>query len=429
MLERFLPVSGAFLLSCFAVRAADWPQWRGPDRTGLSKETGLLKTWPEQGPPLVWTISNLGLGYSGPAIVGDRLYILGTRGTSECAIALNTNDATELWATELGPIFTFKGNTWGDGPRSTPTVDGDRLYVLGAQGELACLETASGKKVWAHNLYKDFNGYVMDNSCPVTIGWGYCEGPLVDGDQVVCTPGGDDGLLLALDKKTGNVRWRSKEVKSKAPYSSIIAAEIGGIRQYLQLTQNGVVGVAAKDGKLLWTYTHAKPNEDLVIRTPIFHNNYVFTTYSFGTGSDCFQLTVNDGVIKAEKVYANRNIKNEMGGVVLVGDHLYGSSRDNWVCQEFVKKKGDIVWETKRKIGNGSIIFADGQLYCFLEGDGTVLLVNASPKEYKQNGKFKIPKESARRAVGGKIWSHPVVANGKLYLRDQELLFCYNIKP
>ncbi|HEV3203471.1 MAG TPA: PQQ-binding-like beta-propeller repeat protein [Gemmataceae bacterium] len=426
MLKYSVAVLATFLLSGLSLFAADWPQWRGPDRTGLSKETGLLKTWPEKGPPLLWSISNIGLGYSSPAIVGDRLYILGTRTASEYAFALDTKDGKEIWSSELGPIFKWQGNTWGDGPRSTPTVDGDRLYALGAQGELACLETETGKKIWGHNLYKEFNGYVMDNNCPVTIGWGYCEGPLVEGDQVVCTPGGDDGLLLALDKKTGKVLWRSKEVKSKAPYSSILVAEVGGIRQYIQLTENGVVGVAATDGKLLWTY--AKPNDDLVIRTPIFHNNYVFTTYSFGAGSDLFQLIVDGPAIKAEKVYSNKNIKNEMGGVVLVDEHLYGSSRDNWVCQEFVKKKGDIAWETKRRLGSGSVTYADGQLYCFLDGNGTVLLVEASPKGYKENGRFKIPQESKQRAPSGKIWSHPVVANGRLYLRDQELLFCYNIK-
>lgn len=427
MKTRFLLIVTACLLSLAPLAAKDWPQWRGPDRTGISQETDLLTSWPKQGPKLAWTGPDIGLGYSAPAVVGNRLYILGTRAANELVFALDTATGKETWAVEIGPIFQWKGNTWGDGPRSTPTVDGDHIYALGAQGELVCLETASGKKVWTHNLYKEYNGHIMDNNGKEVIGWGYCEGPLVDGAQVVVTPGGPDGLLLALNKKTGQVVWRSKEVKGKAPYSSIIVAEIGGVRQYIQLFDKGVAGVAAKDGKLLWHY--AKANDDLVIRTPIFHNNYVFTTYSFGSGSDLFQITSAGGTFKTEKVYSNKNVKNEMGGVVLVGEHLYGySDRTGWVCQEFLKKKGDIVWSEKRKLGKGSVTCAGGKLYCYAEDDGTAALVDAKPTKWTETGRVKIPQESKRRAPSGKIWTHPVVANGQLYLRDQELLFCYDVR-
>jgi outer membrane protein assembly factor BamB len=415
------------LIALAPLAANNWPQWRGPDRTDVSKETGLLQTWPEKGPTLLWTISTIGVGYSAPAVVGDRLYIMGTRGTSEAVFALDTKNGKEIWVTEIGPIFEWKGNVWGNGPRSTPTVDGERIYALGAQGELVCLETGSGKKVWSHNLFKEFNGALMDNNGKPIVGWGYCEGPLVDGNQVVVTPGGEDGLLLALDKNTGQVVWRSKEVQGKAPYSSIITAEVGGVRQYIQLLDKGAVGVAAKDGKLLWHY--AKTNDDLVIRTPIFHNNYVFIPYSFGTGSDLFQIIPAAGAFKTEKVYSTKNMKNETGGVVLVGEHLYGySDRTGWVCMEFAKKKGATLWEEKRKLGKGSLTCADGRLYCYTEDDGTVALVEAQPKKFKEDGRFKIPRQSTQHAPAGKIWTHPVVANGHLYLRDQELLFCYDVK-
>jgi outer membrane protein assembly factor BamB len=427
MKTRALFVLAVLLVAIPPLSAADWPQWRGPNRDNISSETGLLKTWPKEGPKLLWTGPDIGLGYSGPAVGGDHLYILGTRDKSEYVFALDANTGKELWAVEIGPIFHFQGNNWGDGPRATPTVDGPYLYVLGGQGELICLDIATRKKVWGRNLYKDFNGSVMDNNGPPRTGWGYCEGPLVDGDQLVCTPGGNDGLLLALDKKTGQVLWRSKEVKSKAPYSSIIAAEIGGVRQYIQLTEQGVAGVAAKDGRLLWQYAHA--NDDLVVRTPIVHDNCVFTTYSFGSGSDLFRIIPGGGGFQTEKVYSNKNMKNEMGGVVLVGDHLYGySDNKGWICQEFQKKKGEIVWDEKRKLGKGSVTYADGHLYCFTEEDGIVALVEAKPAKWKENGRFKIPRESTRKAPSGKIWTAPVVANGKLYLRDQELLFCYDIK-
>ena len=420
-----LPVFSA----CFAavvLAAPDWPQWRGPDRTDVSKETGLLRKWPKDGPRLAWSRNDLGLGYSAPAIVGDRLYILGTQGDTEVALALDTQNGKTVWSTPVGPVFKWKGNTWGDGPRSTPTVDGDRLYALGGQGELLCLEGATGKKVWAHNLYKDFNGWVMDNNGKERVGWGYAEGPLVDGGRLIVTPGGDDGLLVALDKQTGDVIWRSKEVRSKAPYSSVVVAELGGIRQYIQLADFGVAAVDAKTGKPLWTFK--KPNDDLVIRTPIFHDDCVFATHSFGADSYLIQLTSAGGSIKADLVYSNRNLKNETGGVVLVGDYLYGySDGKGWVCQEFKKKKGEIVWSSK-KLDKGSATCADGQLYCFTETDGTAALVEANPKKYTENGRFKIPQETKHRAPSGKIWTHPVVANGRLYLRDQELLFCYDVK-
>jgi outer membrane protein assembly factor BamB len=414
------------LSGCLILAGADWPQWRGPDRTGLSKETGLLKEWPEGGPRLAWTIHSLGLGYSAPAVVGDRLYIMGTRDGQEQVFALDTANGKEVWVTAVGPIFQWKGNTWGDGPRSTPTVDGDNLFALGAQGELLCLETKTGKKVWGHNLYKNFNGYVMDNNGKERIGWGYCEGPLVDSDQLVCTPGGEDGLLLALNKRTGEVIWRSKEVKSKAPYSSIIATEIAGVRQYVQLAEKGAVGVDAKTGRQLWF--HTKPNDDLVIRTPVVHNGHVFATYSFGSGSELFQVVPEGQQFKTEVIYSTKNMKNEMGGIILVGDYLYGySDRVGWVCQNFTKSKGAATWET-RKLGKGSVTFADANLYCFTEDDGTAALVEANPKKWTEKGRFKIPQQTKQRATNGKIWTHPVVANGRLYLRDQELLFCYDVK-
>jgi outer membrane protein assembly factor BamB len=426
----------AVILCCFVlavlVGGADWPQWRGPDRTDVSKETGLLQKWPAQGPPLAWTYDQTGLGYSGPAIVGNRLYIMGTRERTEFVFALDAETGKPIWATQVGPIMTWKGNSWGDGPRSTPTVDGDRLYALGSQGELVCLDVADGRKVWSQNLFDTFHGHVMDNSGKEKVGWGYCEGVLVDGDKVVCSPGGDEGLLLALDKKTGQTIWRSKEVKSKAPYSSIIAAEVGGIRQYIQTAEKGAVGVAANDGRLLWQAP--RNNDDLIIRTPIFHNNYLLLPEglagtSIGAGSYVVQLNVDGQQIKAEKLFANKRMKNEMGGMVLVGEHVYGyADGSGWVCAEFQKKKGDFLWEEKRKLGKGSVTFADGQLYCFCEDDGTAALIEAKPTKFTENGRFKIPRETKNRTPSGKIWSHPVVANGRLYLRDQELLFCYDVR-
>jgi outer membrane protein assembly factor BamB len=428
MKTRLLLGLAACLFVLIPARAADWPQWRGPDRSGVSKETGLLKAWPTGGPKLLWTYTETGLGYSGPAIVGNRLYTMGGRGDTEFVFALDTAKGTETWSTAVGPLFDFKGNSWGKGPRSTPTIDGDHIFALGGQGELVCLETATGKKVWQHNLFKEFNGDIMDNSGPPRTGWGYVEGPLVDGDRVICTPGGKDGTLLAFDKHTGNVLWRTKNITDKAPYSSIIIGDVGGIRHYIQMTDKGVIGVAPEDGRLLWRL--GEDHDDLVIRTAIFHGGLVFTTVGMARASVLLKLTANGNKITAAKVYENKNVKNELGGVVLVDEHIYGfSDGRGWVCAELSKNKGDIVWANKRKLGKGSVTCADGRLYCYDEEEGTVALVEAKPATsgWKETGRFTIPQQTKQRPPSGKIWTHPVVANGKLYLRDQELLFCYDV--
>jgi outer membrane protein assembly factor BamB len=252
---------------------------------------------------------------------------------------------------------------------------------------------------------------------------------LVDGEQVVVSPGGNDGLLVALNKKTGDTMWRSKDVKSKAPYSSIVAhTDTSNGRHYIQLSEQGVVSISPTDGKVLWVYE--RPNDDLVVRTPIVEGDRVFVTYSFGSGSEMlFFQRGGDGKYETRKEYSNKNIKNEMGGVVRIGDHLYGySDRVGWVCQNWSKEKGSLVWEEKRKLGKGSLTCANGDLYCFTEDDGVVALLEASPRGYREKGRFTIPQQTKHRPQAGKMWTSPVVANGKLYLRDQELLFCYDVR-
>jgi outer membrane protein assembly factor BamB len=405
-----------FLFSAgISTLGADWPQWRGPDRTDVSPETGLLKTWPAGGPKLLWTFSEAGLGFSGPAIVGNRLFTMGAKGDKEFVCALDLETGKKTWSMEVGNLRT---DGRGDGPRGTPTVDGDVLYTIGGQGDLASIEIATGKKRWSKSLTKDLGGKIPT--------WGFAESPLVDGDRVICTPGGSQGTLAALDKKSGKTVWQSKEVDDAAGYSSIIVAEVAGIKQYVQMTMKGVVGVAPQDGKVLWHYL--KPSyRTAVIPTPIFHNNHVYATAGYGAGCDLLKLTPEGQKIKVEKVYANTNMVNHHGGVVLVGDHLYGySDGKGWVCQEF--KTGKNVWEEKGKLGKGCLTYADGNLYCYSERDGTVVLAEATPKGWKENGRFKIPKETELNRKKGQIWTHPVVANGRLYLRDQDLIFCFDVR-
>jgi outer membrane protein assembly factor BamB len=407
------------VISWFPLYAADWPQWQGSDRTNVSTETGLLKEWPSEGPKLLWTISDAGTAYSGPAIVGDRLYTMGADETNEYLFAIDLQTQKKLWNTAIGPRLE---QDRGDGPRGTPTVEGELIFVLGGQGNLVCVKASNGEKLWTKSMQRDLGGKMMS-------GWGYSESSLVDGELVVCTPGGKQGTVAALDKKTGDVRWRSKEFTDDAGYSSLVISEEGGIRQYVQRTGKSVAGVAAKDGSLLWRFPHTA--NVAAIPTPVVSGNYVFSTSGYGSGCVLIQLTPNGQKIKAEQVYANKDMTNHHGGVVKVGDYIYGhSDRSGWTCLEF--KTGKVRWKDDRKLGKGSITYADGHLYCYSEHDGTVVLIDASPEGWKEKGRFTIPQHSKlprpSRQPRDNIWTHPVVANGRLYLRDQEMIFCYQVK-
>lgn len=408
--------------------ADDWPQWRGPDRSGVSHETNLLRDWPKDGPRLIWTFSDAGLGYSGFAIVGERLYTMGARGDTEYVFALDIAAGKQLWSTAIGPTFSFKGNSWGDGPRGTPTFADGRLYALGGQGELVCVEAADGRLVWRVSLPRDLGGEISPaGGGPEKIGWGYCESPLVDGERVTCTPGGPGGTLAALDRQSGRVVWRSTALTDPATYSSMVPAEIGGVRQYVQMTDKGPVGVAAADGRLLWRYLHNPAYSGIVIPTPIVKGDLVYTTAGDGGGCDLVRVTADRGAFKAAKVYSNKNMVNQHGGAVLVGDRVYGYSEGKgWVCQDFAS--GPLIWSEKRRLGRGSIVCAGDDLYCHAEDDGTTVLVRTGAAKWEEHGRFRPPRESTLRAPNGKVWTHPVVANGRLYLRDQELIFCYDVR-
>ncbi len=416
------------------ISAADWPQFRGPNRDGKSSESGLLKEWPKGGPPLLWTYGEAGVGYSGPAIVGDRLYLSSGRGDSEYVVALDLkgNPVKEIWSAKIGPVFTWKGNKWNRGPNATPTVDGELLFALGGGGELVCVETATGKERWRKSMPRNLGGEVNPigggAEQPTPLGWGYAWAPLVDGDQLICVPGGRQGLMAALDKKSGQVLWQSKDAAEQASYSSPIATEVGGVRQYVQVTNSGVCGIAAKDGKLLWSYFRDPAYDDVVIATPIVHENHIFSTVGFQQGCDLIKVVSDGAKFTVEKIISNRSVQNRDGGVVLVGDHLYCySEKGGWVCHEF--NTGKQAWAERGKLGRGSIAYADGRLYCCSEMGGTVAMIESSPKGWIEKGRFKLPKESSMRQPSGGLWTHPVIANGRLYIRDQELLFCFDLKP
>ncbi|QOV89662.1 PQQ-binding-like beta-propeller repeat protein [Humisphaera borealis] len=415
--------------------AADWPQFRGPDRNGVSAEKGLARQWPKGGPPLAWTFDKLGTGYSGPAVIGDRLYVSCGRGDSEYLVALDLKAAgspRELWATRIGPIFTWRGNDWNNGPNASPTADGDAIYALGGFGDLVCVEAATGKERWRKNIPKTMGGEVDPigggAEDPTPLGWGYAWSPLVDGDHLICVPGGKKGLLAALDKKTGEVVWQSKSVTDQASYSSPIVAEVGGVRQYIQVTNAGMVGVSAKDGSKLWSYRREPAYADVVIASPIFADNHVFASVGFGQGCDLIKLVPGAAGITVETVYSKNTIQNRDGGVVLIDGRLYGHSEGRgWFCVEL--QTGKVAWNDRNSLARGSVTAVDGLLICCAEKGGTVALVEATPAARNEKGRFQLPKESTFRQRSGGLWTHPVVANGKLYIRDQDLLFCYDLKP
>jgi len=388
--------------------ADDWPAWRGPHRDGICKEKGLLKQWPPSGPPLAWKATGLGEGYSGPAIVGKRLYSMGNAEGKEWVFALDwTQEGKKVWATPLGPIRHEGGGY--PGPRSTPTIDGDRLYALGAAGDLVCLDASSGKLVWRRDLVRDFGGRIPQ--------WAYAESVLVDGPWVLCTPGGPRATIVALDKVRGQPVWTSP-IGDGAAYSSIIAVSIGKVKQYVQFTQQGVVGVNAKDGALLWRYD-APANRTANCTTPVWFGQTIFAASAYNTGGGLVWVKKAGRGFQAQELYFTRQMKNHHGGLILVDGCLYGADEGSLTCLDY--KTGQVKW-ADRGPGKCSILYADGMLYCRNES-GPMTLVEASPDACHIKGRFQQPDRSGKNA-----WPHPVIANGMLYLRDQDVLLCYDVR-
>ena len=387
----------------------EWPRWRGADLSDHSPDQGLLKKWPQDGPEQVWLYKDAGIGYSGPAISGGKLITMGERDGDTYLIAINTKDGKELWSTKFAKGFK---NNWGNGPRGTPTIDGDKVYALAPKGEVVCMNIEDGSVIWKSDLV-DFGG-----KAPY---WGFSESVLVDKDKVVLTPGGGKGAIVALNKETGKLIWQSKEIKDGAQYSSIIPIKHNGSDQYVQLFMKSLVGVSASDGKLLWKTDWN--GRTAVIPTPIYKDGKIYISSGYNVGCKLIELSPDN---KVSEVYNNDTIINHHGGVILIGDHLYGhSDRGGWKCQNFAT--GEEVWRSK-DLGKGAIHYADGMLYCLGESDGTVTLVKADTKGWEETGRFKLSPQTKLRKPSGKIWTHPVVIGGNLYLRDQEIIYCYRVK-
>lgn len=396
---------------------AEWPQWRGPNRDGISNETGLLHSWPEEGPKLLWQVEGLGKGFASVAVSGGKIFTLGQQKEVGTVLeAFNLADGKKLWETPVG----------NGSPNCTPTVDGDLVYGLGREGDLVCCEAATGKLVWKKNFAEDFGGKMMS-------GWGYSESPLVDGDRLICTPGAPDAAIAALDKKTGATIWKAvtpedwggTKGKDGAGYSSIVVSHGVGVKQYVQLTGRGVLSVAADDGRVLWTYNKVA-NGTANIPTPIVDGDYIFCSSGYGTGSALLHLTKDGAGVKAEEIYFLKadELQNHHGGMIKIGAYIYcGHGHNNGLpaCIEMLTGKN--MWEKTRGPGTGSaaVVFADGDLY-FRYEDGTMALIEANPEKYNLKSHFTLA------SVKGKSWPHPAIVDGRLYIRDQDSLLCYDLR-
>jgi outer membrane protein assembly factor BamB len=407
---------------------ADWPRWNGPAGTGVSAEKGLLATWPKDGPKLVWSSKVAGNGFAGLAVVGGNVYTMGAFDGEEFAIALDSQ-GKKLWSTKIGPVHDWKGNQWSRGPNATPTVDGDLVYCLSSKGDLLCCEKTNGAKVWSKNLPKDYSAQIVQGAGGVlNFGWGFSWSPIVDGDQLVLTPGGPKGLFAALDKKTGKTIWQSKGITYQALYSTPTIATIGGVKQYITITQHGVSAVSADKGDLLWDWKRGDEYPDVICTSPIVVGNLVYVSVGENGGYTTLKIAGSGGKFSATEAHSGKAIANRQGGVVLVGKYLYGYHEDRaWMCQNFAT--GKIEWGQKgrQSVKVGSVLAADGKLYILSEA-GIVAMLEASPKGYKELGKFDLPTRAEKAKPSAKVWTHPSLSDGKLYLRDQELVFCYEVK-
>jgi outer membrane protein assembly factor BamB len=428
--SRLLTTIAALCLSFLAVSVtwstrtsastSDWPQWRGPERNGISQERGLLKQWPAEGPKLLWQVNDIGDGYSTPAVVGTRIYLMSNRGMeNEFVQALSTQDGKSIWTTRVGNVGNPDQNPNYPKARSTPTVDGDFIYALGSDGDLACLEARSGKIRWQKNIRKEFGGQPGE--------WAYAESPLVDGDVVLVTPGGAQATIVALNKKTGAVIWKSAVPGGEpAAYASAIVVQAAGRKQYVQFLTKGIVGVDAKTGQFLWRYEEVAKGPAQYF-TPVARDGYVYGG-ALGVGGGLVRLKLDQGAVAAEQVYFERGLPNGIGGAVLVGEYLYGTEvGQKLVAVEFTT--GKVKWQAEN-FGWSSLAYADGLLY--VHGiNGEVALVEATPEAFREKGRFTPPAPPKHKQAGPfpeGSFAYPVIANGRLYIRDLGTLWAYDIK-
>jgi outer membrane protein assembly factor BamB len=398
------------LLICLSLSAqakaktetTDWNQFRGPKRDGIAPDTGLLKEWPQSGPPILWKAAGMGKGYSSVCVSGPRVYTMGEIGSDYCLVALNVADGKTAWIAKIAKVQDVPY----PGTRTTPATDGQIVVALSPHGDLVAVQAATGREMWRQRF---------DGPRP---NWGFSESPLIDGNLVIATPGGGSGTVAAYVKTSGQLAWRSGELKDAAAYASVVPVEMNKIPLYLVFTADSVAGLVAKTGRVAWKAE--RKGQTAVIPTPIYKDGVVFVSSGYGVGHNGFQVSFAGGGFRAQQIYSGKEMTNHHGGMVLVGDHVYGLS-DNGGLKCIELKTGKEVW-ANGSVGKGSIAYADGHLYCRSER-GPIALVEATPTAYKEKGRFTPPD-----CTGRDVWANPAVSGGKFYVRDQDTLICFDVK-
>lgn len=385
-------------------KALDWTQFRGAKRNAQSMDTGLLKQWPAAGPAVAWKATGIGTGFSSACHSGKVVFTTGEEGNKSHLVAINFADGKIAWKLPMGPGFTEQQG--GQGPRSTPATDGTVVVAVAPTGEIVCARVADGRTVWQKNM-KNFGANQP--------GFGFVESPFIDGNLVLLSPG---GTVVALNKLNGATVWQSKKLKGSTDYSSLSVAETGKIKQYLVMTDKSVAGILATSGAILWEGEF--PGDRAVVPTPVYGNGIVFVAAGYGVGCKAFKVGLAGDQMRATEAYAGPQFQIHHGGMVLVGEHVYGlHDQGTLKCIELAT--GKQVWQD-RSVGKGSIAYADGHLYCRGES-GQIALVEANPAEFKSKGTFTPAEKN-----GSKCWAHPVVSGGRLLIREGDTLTAYNLK-
>ena len=414
------------VLFCSTAIAAEpsWTIFHGPNRDNVSPETGLLKSWKEEGPPLIWKADTLGNtefpGYSSVTIAEGRIFTAGNVKTGDSdqdarsyVFVLDEKTGKEIWHYDNGPAWTDRGRFPGE--RGTPTIDGDRIYAYSAVGRIACLDAAKGTEIWAKDLREEYTVTLPQ--------WAFAESPFVEGNKVICWVGGEKAAAVALDKMTGKPIWETPSTGQRGNYASMIAFDFGNRRIYVNMNQAGVLAVDGNTGEKIFDIPH-KTEYDIMATTPhFFGGDKLFVISGYGTGAKLFKLSVSGTTITPEEVWANKNFDNQHGGVVIKDGYAYCAThyykrQRNWMCVKL--EDGSSAWEDPG-VGMGALTYADGMLYCIAEKDGTVALVKATPEKYEETGRFTLPEGA------GMYWAHPVICNKKLYLRHGNVLYCYDV--
>ncbi|QDV23790.1 PQQ-binding-like beta-propeller repeat protein [Aureliella helgolandensis] len=407
------------------VSADDWPTFRGANRTAISAESGLLDHWAQDGPRLLWTAQGAGRGYASPAVSAGRIYTLGDGPSTadgdkdEYLTCFNADNGQAIWKSKTGPAWNEGKASW-QGSRATPSIDGELLYVITPHGQLICAKTSDGSIAWQKDLKEDFGGKKKDQ-------WGYSESPLVDGNLVLCTPGGEKSTVVALDKQTGELVWSCQHPGDVgAGHSSIVISHVAGRKIYVQNTGGGPIGIAADTGELKWAYDMAPPTA--FIPTPIIKGDYVYSVAGYKLGGALLQqIPGTDGSISIKEIYGPQTkLGNKHGGVVLVGNHLYFGVEDQSIFKCADLMTGEVVWEKRSREGKDStsVVVADGKLFLRYQ-NGVVSVAQLSPEDYEVSSWFKTPGSGDSDKPS---WAHPVISNGRLILREDDAILCYEIR-